>query len=101
MTNYSRSAASKQPDTRNVISHARGKDMRIYLMRHGPAGNRDTWTDDDSLRPLTEKGERRTRAAADGLKRLNPAIDVLLTSPLVRARQTAEIVGEALNLAVE
>lgn len=75
--------------------------MRIYLMRHGLAGNRDTWTDDDSLRPLTEKGERRMRAAADGLKRLNPAVDVLLTSPLVRARQTAEIVGETLNLEVE
>jgi phosphohistidine phosphatase len=74
--------------------------MRLYLMRHGPAGNRDAWTGDDSLRPLTEKGERRMRAAADGLKRLRPTIDILLTSPLTRARQTADIIGEAMNLAV-
>jgi phosphohistidine phosphatase len=75
--------------------------MRLYLMRHGPAGNGATWTGDDRLRPLTEKGVRRMRAAADGLKRLHPSIDVLLTSPLARARQTADLVGEALNLPVE
>ncbi|HKT38507.1 MAG TPA: phosphohistidine phosphatase SixA [Ktedonobacterales bacterium] len=72
--------------------------MRLYLMRHGLAGNRDTWTGNDSLRPLTEKGERRTREAAAGLKLLAPAIDTLVTSPLVRARQTAEIVADALHL---
>lgn len=75
--------------------------MQLYLMRHGLAGNSATWQDDDRLRPLTAKGERRMHAAATGLKALNPAVDILLTSPLVRARQTAEIVGEALNLAVE
>lgn len=75
--------------------------MRLYLMRHGPAGNRDTWTGDDNLRPLTEKGERRMHAAAEGLKLLSPVVDTLLTSPLVRARQTAEIIGETLHLPVE
>jgi phosphohistidine phosphatase len=75
--------------------------MRLYLMRHGPAGSGATWTGSDRLRPLTEKGERRMRAAADGLKQLHPSIDVLLTSPLVRARQTAILVGEALNVPVE
>lgn len=75
--------------------------MRLYLMRHGPADNRETWTDDDSLRSLTEKGMQRMRKAAAGLKALDPAIDTLLTSPLVRARQTAEIIGETLNLPFE
>ncbi|MGE5333592.1 MAG: phosphohistidine phosphatase SixA [Nitrososphaerota archaeon] len=75
--------------------------MRIYLMRHGLAGNRDAWQGDDRLRPLTDKGERRIYAAADGLKALDLDVDALLTSPLVRARQTADIVGEALNLRVE
>lgn len=75
--------------------------MRIYLMRHGLAGNRDSWQGDDALRPLTGKGERRICAAADGLKALNPGADILLTSPLVRARQTAEIVAKALRLRVE
>jgi phosphohistidine phosphatase len=72
--------------------------MRLYLMRHGPAGNSATWQGDDSLRPLTEKGMHRMRAAANGLKILNPAADILLTSPLARARQTADIVGETLNM---
>lgn len=75
--------------------------MRIYLMRHGLAGNRDAWQGDDRLRPLTDKCERRIYAAADGLKALDLAVDKLLTSPLVRARQTAEIVGEVLNLRIE
>src|SRR5262249_48637670 len=75
--------------------------MRLYLMRHGPAGERATWTDDDQLRPLTEKGDRRMRSAAEGLKLLNPVVDTLLSSPLVRARQTAEIVGAAFNLPID
>jgi phosphohistidine phosphatase len=74
--------------------------MRLYLMRHGPAGNRGTWAADDFLRPLTQKGERVMRAAADGLKALDPTLDTLLTSPLVRARQTAEIVGDAFHVPV-
>ncbi len=74
--------------------------MRLYLLRHGPAGNRDNWTADDYLRPLTQKGEHTMHAAAAGLKALDPTLDTLLTSPLVRARQTAEIVGEVFHLQV-
>jgi phosphohistidine phosphatase SixA len=40
------------------------KEMRLYLLRHGPAGNRDNWTADDYLRPLTQKGEHTMQAAA-------------------------------------
>lgn len=75
--------------------------MRLYLLRHGPAGNRDNWTADDYLRPLTQKGEHTMQAAAAGLKALDPTLDTLVTSPLVRARQTAEIVGNAFNLQVK
>lgn len=75
--------------------------MRIYLMRHGPAGDSATWADDDRLRPLTEKGERKVALAAKGLQLLHPGVDMLVSSPLVRARQTADIVGAALGLPVE
>jgi phosphohistidine phosphatase len=74
--------------------------MQLYLLRHGPADNRETWKGNDSLRPLTEKGQRKMRAAAEGLKRQNLGVDTLITSPLVRASQTAEIVGAALRLPV-
>jgi phosphohistidine phosphatase len=75
--------------------------MRIYLMRHGLAGDSATWQGDDRLRPLTEKGERRVQAAVQGLQQLHLQVDTLLTSPLTRARQTADIVGGVLNLKVE
>lgn len=70
--------------------------MDIYLIRHGIAGERDPeqWPD-DSLRPLTSKGKKRFRRAARGLVRLVPEVDALLTSPLVRARQTAEALTKA------
>ena len=75
--------------------------MRLFLMRHGPAGNSESWQGDDRLRPLTGKGQQKVRAAADGLKRLDPGVDLLVTSPLARARQTAEIVARALHLPME
>ena len=68
--------------------------MRILLFRHGPAGERDPlrWPD-DRRRPLTEKGVARTRAAARGLVTLETSIRLVLTSPLVRAMQTAELLA--------
>ena len=47
----------------------------------------------DEVRPLSSKGIKRTRKAARGLKRLAVPFDALLTSPLRRARQTADIVA--------
>jgi phosphohistidine phosphatase len=66
--------------------------MRVVLFRHGPAASRDDerWPD-DGLRPLTGQGEKRTAAAARGLARLEPAVSLVLTSPLARAHRTAEI----------
>jgi phosphohistidine phosphatase len=69
----------------------------LYLIRHGVAEERgDAWPD-DSKRPLTEEGMDRLRKEARGLARLGVTIDVMLTSPLVRTRQTAEIVAAALD----
>jgi phosphohistidine phosphatase len=69
----------------------------LYLVRHGVAEDRgDAWPDDNK-RPLTENGIARMRKAARGLARLGVSIDIVLSSPLVRARQTAEIVAGALD----
>ena len=69
----------------------------LYLIRHGPAEQQgDSWPD-DAKRPLSEDGMSRTRKAARGLRLLGATIDVVLTSPLVRARQTAEIVASTFD----
>jgi phosphohistidine phosphatase len=69
----------------------------LYFVRHGLAEERgDAWPD-DTKRPLTEEGMSRLRKAVRGLSRIGVAIDVVLTSPLVRARQTADIVAGGLD----
>jgi len=73
--------------------------MNLYLLRHGIATAGDeSGIESDSERPLTPKGIKRMRKSAKGLQHLGIAFDAILTSPLIRARQTAEIVAEALGL---
>ena len=65
----------------------------LYLIRHAPAEERgDAWPD-DSKRPLSDEGMSSMHKAARGLARLGVTFDVVLTSPFVRTRQTAEIVA--------
>jgi phosphohistidine phosphatase len=67
----------------------------LYLIRHGIAEERGEAWPDDAKRPLTEDGMSRLRKQSRGLARLGVVIDTVLTSPLVRTRQTAEIVAAA------
>ena len=69
----------------------------LYLIRHGVAEERGERWPDDAKRPLTEDGVERLRKEARGLARLGIAIDLVLTSPLVRTKQTAEIVASAFD----
>jgi phosphohistidine phosphatase len=69
----------------------------LYLIRHGLAEARGEAWPDDGKRPLTADGATRLRKAARALARLGVSIDVVLTSPLVRTRQTAEIVAAAFD----
>ena len=69
----------------------------LYLVRHGLAEERGEAWPDDAKRPLSESGTTRTRKAARGLARLEVTLDVILTSPLVRTRQTAEILAAAFD----
>jgi phosphohistidine phosphatase len=72
--------------------------MKVYLLRHGKAGNRLEWQGDDDDRPLTAEGEEALRREAEALRALGLAPDVIVTSPLARARRTAEIVADGLGL---
>jgi phosphohistidine phosphatase len=72
---------------------AAGSDrLDVFLVRHAYAAHADPerWPD-DSLRPVTEEGAARFREAALGLRRLEPDVDVMLSSGYVRAWQTAEL----------
>jgi phosphohistidine phosphatase len=71
--------------------------VELYLVRHAIAAERgDAWPD-DSKRPLTSRGIARFRKEVDGLVALKVRLDLVLTSPLVRAKQTAEILSERLS----
>jgi phosphohistidine phosphatase len=65
----------------------------LYIVRHAIAAERgDEWPDDDK-RPLTEKGIVRFKDGVVGLKWLDVALDEIFTSPLVRAKQTADLLA--------
>lgn len=75
-------------------------ELTVVLIRHAIAEDRDEFArtgKSDDLRPLTDKGIKRMQKAARGLRRVVPELDRLFSSPLVRARQTAEIVREAFD----
>ena len=67
--------------------------MKVYFLRHGKSSARAAWRDDDDLRPLTQEGVDAMRGEAVGIRKLGFVPDVIITSPLARARQTAEIVA--------
>jgi len=69
----------------------------LYLLRHAHAGDAEAWSGDDDLRPLSEKGRRQASRLGVALARWSEAPDLLITSPRVRARETAELVGAALR----
>ena len=72
--------------------------MRVILFRHGPAGRPDPerWPD-DRLRPLTSLGAQLVRAAAEGLARIEPDIERVVSSPFARVRQTARVLADVLD----
>lgn len=76
--------------------------MRLLIFRHGIAIDRDNPAcPPEADRYLTPKGIARTQAAAQGLRALDVKPDLILTSPLLRAVQTAEIACEALGYPVK
>jgi 8-oxo-dGTP pyrophosphatase MutT (NUDIX family)/phosphohistidine phosphatase SixA len=84
---------------RAVLDAALGFDRPIALVRHAKAGDRQAWTEDDRLRPLTRKG----KIQAEGLDALfdDLEIDRALSSPYVRCVQTIRPLAIAHHIAVE
>ena len=76
----------------------RRNGMDVYLVRHGDTFDRDpvAWPDDRE-RPLTPKGERRWQRAARGFGNVAPGVTAILSSPLVRAWRTAEVLAAAIK----
>lgn len=72
--------------------------MKIYFLRHGQAGNREDWHGDDFDRPLTTDGIKRMGREAETIGDLDLELDVIITSPLARAKQTAQIVADELDM---
>ena len=76
---------------------ARTADYELYIMRHGIAADRGTaGYEDDAKRPLTPEGKKKMREITAGLARVGFDLDWIVTSPLVRAAETAEIVADGL-----
>ena len=70
---------------------------RIYLVRHGIAVPQGTPGVSEEDRPLTQEGESAMAGIANGLRRLKLKPDRIVTSPLPRAKRTAQIIAEALG----
>jgi phosphohistidine phosphatase len=72
--------------------------MELFFMRHAEAESRDLYAD-DRQRPLTPLGHQQHQRVVRALKSLLQPLDHLLTSPVLRARQTAEIVAATVSCA--
>ena len=74
--------------------------MNLYILRHGvatdPAAHEFA---KDADRPLTPEGKRKLRQVAEAMEALELSFDLILSSPYLRARQTAEVIAAALRSA--
>jgi phosphohistidine phosphatase len=74
-------------------AHASMASYELYLVRHAIAAERGEAWPDDTKRPLTSRGVHRFKDSVGGVKWLDAAIDEIFSSPLVRAKQTADILA--------
>ena len=79
------------------LKHEKGQ-VRVHLLRHAHAGDPFAWDGDDALRPLTNKGRKQSERLGHFLDTYGVRPDVIVSSPKVRALQTAELVGGALDM---
>ena len=68
----------------------------LYLVRHAIAAERGADWPDDDRRPLTTRGVARFEESVEGMRRLGVEVDEIFTSPLIRAKQTAELMASGL-----
>jgi phosphohistidine phosphatase len=72
----------------------------LCFLRHAQAADRESWEQSDDERPLTEKGRRQAERLGRHLAAAGFTPDAIITSPLVRARETAEIVADLVGATV-
>lgn len=75
--------------------------MRLVLLRHAIAVEREEWSDSDEERPLTEVGRKKLKGVLKAYRKRGGSHRVIYSSPLVRARQTAEIAARMLEARLE
>jgi phosphohistidine phosphatase len=75
-------------------------DVELYLLRHAHAGDPGKWKGDDAQRPLSDKGRDQAERLGAYLAERGFAPDELVSSPRLRALQTAQVVGQAIGVAV-
>lgn len=80
---------------------AHGDETELYFLRHADAGDPEAWTGPDEVRPLSGKGEKQARRLGKYLAEIGFKPGAIISSPKTRARQTAEIVADALGVDVE
>jgi 8-oxo-dGTP diphosphatase len=73
--------------------------MTLYLVRHAKAGDRNAWSDDDRLRPLSGRGRRQAQNLVEVLA--DARFDRILSSPYVRCMETVVPIAGARGLPVE
>ena len=78
----------------------RQPDLQLHFLRHAHAGDPEGWTGDDAARPLSAKGEGQAERLGAFLAGVAFRPDAIVSSPKVRARQTAEIVAGHLGAEV-
>ena len=86
------------------MSAARTQELdkvRVHLLRHAHAGDAFHWIGDDDLRPLTKKGRHQCERLGTFLEGHGVRPDVIVSSPKVRAQQTADIVAATLGMTVK
>ena len=79
---------------------ARADRTELLLLRHADAGVPETWTRPDAERPLSPKGHRQAARTAAWLKSIDHRPDAIISSPKIRAAETAAAVAEAFGLTV-
>jgi phosphohistidine phosphatase len=71
--------------------------LEVYFLRHGESGKRMAVAEKDSERGLTESGKREVKEVGESMANLNLKFDLVASSPLKRAKETAIIVNRALK----
>jgi len=78
----------------------RRPDLQLHFLRHADAGDPEAFKGDDAARPLSEKGELQAERLGSFLAEIGFQPDAIISSPKVRARRTAEVVGAAIGVGV-